>query len=171
MSYNVVIEQRPQPDGLGGNRTLLEYESENEFQNVTPDEPYFVVACDISLDEAEKLLCQTPDICVALSTLDEMFDPKTENILSREKVKEVISKAVKLVNQNHDYQREYGVEPTCTIPENLKNLGFYSSNDTDKMYTFKALRLQYPVGMICDDLGYFLNKLVRIFLDHRFPQK
>ena len=167
MTYLAVFEEKPGADGTGGNRIIMSFENKRVSHHQAPQFAgrYTLVAQSITMEEANKLCCAHPDICVVISALGEMFDPDTGRLLfNTATVGLAISKALFGIKANHEYQKKYDVTPTGILPETLKNLGFHQAGDTDKMHFIKSLRNAYPTGIIEDekDLRDMLDGLVRI---------
>lgn len=165
MTYLAVFEKVPGVDGTGGNRIIMSYEDIRDAQQgaLALAGRFTLVAQNVTTDEANKLCCMAPDICVVIGTLDEMFNPTGRLVLNNNIVDSAVSKAILGVKVNHEYQKKYGVTPTGILPENLKNLGSHMAKDSDKIHFTKSLCFAYPTGIIEDeqDLPDFLDGLVR----------
>lgn len=126
---------------------------------------YTLVAQGVTMEEANKLCCLAPDICIVISALGKMFNSDTGRlVLDNIIVDSTVSKAISGVKVNHEYQKKYGVTPAGILPENLKNLGSHMMKDTDKMHFIKSVRNAYPTGIVEDEqeLHSLLDDLVII---------
>lgn len=170
--YCVVYETKPRPDGFGGNRFYTSYPSYQDFQkaDLSLDGSCFIVdTSGISQSEAEKLVCQAPDICQVIAVLDCLFDPKTGKLIdptdtaSEHTINLQVSKAIFAIKMNHEFQAKYDIEPTLELPPNLRDLPLTTPTGiTDRMRIVRALRASAPTGYLYkNDTEWYLKSLFK----------
>jgi hypothetical protein len=156
--YCVVYETKSRSDGFGGNRFYTTYPSYEDFlkADLSKDKNCFIVGTPgISQSEAEKLVCQAPDICQVIAVLDCLFDPKTgklidpTNTVSEHTINLQISKAIFAVKINHEFQEKYGILPPLKLPQNLEDLPISPpTGNSDRMRVIRALRASITDGYL-----------------------
>jgi hypothetical protein len=167
----VVFERNMRPDGTGGNRTIHHYESEQKFQeeNLSQLGNCTLLAKDINIATALKICCRVPDLCLAISLVEEMFDPETGIIKSLAEIKPVVNSAAYGLSEIHSLQKRFGFSPyEEDLPDVLKYLGPAHEAKTDKEFFIRSLRDKYPTGVI-DDLSRFSLEaigIVRQIVEH-----
>jgi hypothetical protein len=162
----IFFQKKFMPDGTGGSRKIVPFHSKEEQEKILKDfaDDHDVLDPDAGPIVAERLIAQTPTICIAIDSLLPLFDENGKIVTDKTNIDLIINKAGYGVIAILEKQEECGVQPKDCLPENLRVLPLIDFKDTDKQFFIKSLRNSYSTGNIYNpqDLVWLLKGMVTI---------